>query len=123
MATFGSIHVLCNNAAIEIRKDFRDLEAADWDAVLSVDLRCVFLATRPVIPHLIQAGGGSVINIASVQAIASTGQVAAYAAAKPGILALTRDLAQDFGQFNVRVIAICPGCIDTPMKDRAGPTP
>lgn len=116
---FGAVHTLCNNAAVEVAKDFREMELEEWDRVLSVNLRSIYLCTRAVLPHFIAAGGGSVVNISSVQALASTGRVAAYTAAKGGMLSVTRDLAQDFGMFNIRVNAICPGCIDTPMQDRA----
>lgn len=119
MTHFGAIHALCNNAAVEIAKDFRELDIDDWDRVLSVNLRSIYLCSRAVIPHLIAAGGGSIVNISSVQALASTGRVSAYAAAKGGVLSMTRDLAQDFAPYNIRINAICPGCIDTPMQDRA----
>ena len=115
---FGGVEILCNNAAIEIRGIFRDFQTPEWDRVLSVNLRGVYLCSRLVIPHLIQAGGGSVINISSVQALATTGRVAAYAATKGAILSLTRDLAQDLGEFNIRVNAVCPGVIQTPLMDR-----
>jgi NAD(P)-dependent dehydrogenase (short-subunit alcohol dehydrogenase family) len=119
VARFGAVHALCNNAALEIAKDLRDMEAEEWDRVLSVNLRSIYMCTRALLPHFIAAGGGSVVNISSVQALASTGRVAAYTAAKGGMLSMTRDLAQDFGKFNIRVNAICPGCIDTPMQERA----
>lgn len=116
---FGAVHALCNNAAVEVAKDFREMEMEEWDRILAVNLRSIYLCTRAILTHFIAAGGGSVVNISSVQALASTGRVAAYTAAKGGMLSVTRDLAQDFGRFNIRVNAICPGCIDTPMQDRA----
>ena len=68
---------------------------------------------------MIRNGGGSIVNTASVQALATTGRIAPYAAAKGGILAMTRDMARDLGQYNIRVNTICPGCIQTPMLDRS----
>ena len=67
---------------------------------------------------MIRANHGVIVNTASVQALATTGQITAYAAAKGGIISMTRDLARDFGKHNIRVNAICPGCIDTPMMHR-----
>jgi len=67
---------------------------------------------------MIQSGEGSIVNLSSVQALATTGQVSPYAAAKGGILSLTRDMAREFGKHKIRVNSICPGCIHTPMMDR-----
>jgi NAD(P)-dependent dehydrogenase (short-subunit alcohol dehydrogenase family) len=116
---FGSIDVLVNNAGVEFYKEFVDVQAADWENQLAVNLRSVFLCCSKVAPFMIRARRGSIVNTASVQAFATTGQTAPYAAAKAGVLGFTRDLARDLGPYNIRVNGICPGCIDTPMMARS----
>ena len=115
---FNRIDVLINVAGIELYKDFLDLESHEWDRQLAVNLKSVYLCARQAVPHMMRAGGGSIVNTASVQALATTGRIAAYAAAKAGILGMTRDLARDLGQYQIRVNSICPGCVRTPMMDR-----
>lgn len=117
-AKFKIVNSLINVAGIELYKDFLEIEDAEWDRQLAVNLKSIYLCCRQAIPHMIRTGGGAIVNTASIQALATTGQISAYAAAKAGILGMTRDLARDFGKYNIRVNAICPGCIDTPMMDR-----
>ncbi|MGI9074034.1 MAG: SDR family NAD(P)-dependent oxidoreductase [Bryobacteraceae bacterium] len=117
--TYDSIDILINNAGVEFYKDFIDIEVQEWDRQIAVNLKSVYLCCRHVVPVMIRAGRGCIINTASVQAFATTGQTAPYAAAKAGVLGLTRDMARDLGQHNIRVNGICPGCISTPMMDRS----
>jgi NAD(P)-dependent dehydrogenase (short-subunit alcohol dehydrogenase family) len=118
-ARFPVIDVLVNNVGVEFYREFVDVTTEDWDRQIAVNLRSVFLCCSSTVPGMIQRGRGCIINTASVQALATTGQTAPYAAAKAGVLGLTRDMARDLGPHNIRVNGICPGCILTPMMDRS----
>ena len=109
---FGAIHVLFNCAGGSIPQDgpVTDVDLAVWDHSIGLDLKGTFLCCRHVIPQIIAAGGGAVVNTSSV--VALQGQpIHAYTAAKGGILALTRALASTYGKQRVRVNAICPGIV------------
>ena len=112
---FGKIDILCNNAGITIRKNCVDLEEHEWDSVLDVTLKGIYLLSRHVIPYMIQKGGGSIINTGSGWSLKGGPQASSYCAAKGGALNLTRAMAIDFGKNNIRVNCVCPGDVDTPM--------
>ena len=117
------IDSLLNVAGIELYKDYLDVTDAEWDRQIAVNLKSVFLCARRAIPIMKRHGGGSIINTSSVQALATTGRITAYAAAKGGIISMSRDLARDFAKDGIRINTICPGCINTPMMDRAFDSP
>lgn len=114
--TFGRLDVLCNNAGIENYKNAELISSEEWDAIQNTNLRGAFLCIKYAFPYL-ALHHGSVVNIASVQSFANESQAAPYAASKAGILGMTRAMAIDFGPTQVRVNAICPGAVDTPMMD------
>jgi NAD(P)-dependent dehydrogenase (short-subunit alcohol dehydrogenase family) len=115
---FGGIDVLFNNAGISPDDDTSVLDTSleAWQRVQDVNLKSVFLCCKHGIPHLLERGGGSVINTASFVAVmgAATSQIS-YTASKGGVLALTRELGVEFARRGVRVNALCPGPIDTPL--------
>jgi NAD(P)-dependent dehydrogenase (short-subunit alcohol dehydrogenase family) len=112
---WGKIDILCNCAGIAIRKDVVDLTEEEWDRVLDVTLKGIYLLSREVIPHMIRAGTGSIINIGSGWSLKGGPQAASYCAAKGGVVNLTRAMAIDHGGHNIRVNSVCPGDVDTPM--------
>lgn len=112
---FGRIDILCNNAGIQRYGTVVDTPEEEWDLVLAVNLKSVYLCSKYAIPHMRRVGGGSIVNTASVQGLASQPNVAPYTASKGAVLALTRNMAVDFAKENIRVNAVCPGSINTPM--------
>jgi len=115
----GYLNALVNNAAVQVSKPMLETSIEEWDAVLASNLRSVFIAIKLAHPLFIVAGGGAVVNVSSVHAIATSTNIAAYAASKGGLLALTRAIAIEFAPDNIRANAILPGAVDTPML-RAG---
>lgn len=114
----GRLDALVNNAAVQICKPLVETTPEEWDTVMASNLRSVYLAIRHAYP-LIKNGGGAIVNVSSVHAIATSANIAAYAASKGALLALTRALAIELTQDNIRVNAVLPGAVDTPML-RAG---
>jgi NAD(P)-dependent dehydrogenase (short-subunit alcohol dehydrogenase family) len=115
---FGKIDVLVNNAGVAIRKNAVDLTVEEWDLALNVTLKGVYLLSHHVLPHMIAAGGGSIINTGSGWALKGGENAVSYCAAKGGVLNLTRAMAIDHGRHNIRVNCVCPGDVDTPMLRR-----
>ncbi|MGD8406937.1 MAG: SDR family oxidoreductase [Anaerolineales bacterium] len=114
-----TLDVLVNNAAVQVAKPILETTVEEWDAVMASNLRSVFLFVKLAHPLLKARGGGAVVNVSSVHAIQTSANIAAYAASKGGLLALTRAMAIEFAPDNIRVNAILPGAVDTPML-RAG---
>jgi NAD(P)-dependent dehydrogenase (short-subunit alcohol dehydrogenase family) len=113
------LEALVNNAAIQIAKPILETSAEEWDLTMASNLRSVFLGVKLAHPLLKAAGGGSVVNVSSVHAVATSANIAPYAASKGGLLAFTRAAAIEFAADNIRVNAVLPGAVDTPML-RAG---
>lgn len=114
-----TLHALVNNAAVQVAKPLVETTVEEWDAVMASNLRSAFLFVKLAHPLMKAAGGGAIVNVSSVHAVQTSTNIAAYAASKGGLLALTRAMAIEFAADNIRVNAILPGAVDTPML-RAG---
>ena len=119
---FGGVDVLCNNVGIQPVASYlpaHECPEEIWDRIIDVNLKSCFLMSKYAIPKMIAGGGGVIVNTASVQGLQSMKGVPAYAASKGGILSLTRQLALEYAENNIRVLAVNPGTIDTPMVAEA----
>jgi glucose 1-dehydrogenase len=115
----GTLDALVSNAAVQVAKPLVETSVEEWDMVIANNLRPAFLLAKLAYPLLKAAGGGAIVNISSVHAVQTSTNIAAYAASKGGLLALTRAIAIEFANDNIRANAILPGAVDTPML-RAG---
>ena len=120
VARWGGLDVLHNNVGIESRKDLLETTEEEWDEVLAVDLKSVFLATQAAVPAMVRRGGGSVVCVSSIAGHRGHGRTA-YAAAKAGIEGFVRSVAVQLGPQGVRINAIAPGTVWTPMVEGLGP--
>jgi NAD(P)-dependent dehydrogenase (short-subunit alcohol dehydrogenase family) len=112
---FGGIHILFNNAGIIRRAAVLEISEEDWDAVMAVNVKSIFLMSREVIPIMARAEGGSIINTASGWGLAGGPRAVAYCASKGAVVLLTKAMAIDHGRQKIRVNCICPGDTDTAM--------
>jgi NAD(P)-dependent dehydrogenase (short-subunit alcohol dehydrogenase family) len=115
VARFGALHVLVNNAGVNVMKTIETATEEEFTRCIDVDLKGVWLFSKHALPHLRAAGGGAIINIASMHAFRTLPASFPYSAAKGGVIALTKSLALDAGSDRIRVNAICPGTIETKM--------
>ena len=111
----GAVDVLVNNAGIIQERPFLETTEADWDRMLAVDLKAVFLVCRAVIPGMLARGGGAIVNIASDLGILGRERYAPYCAAKAGVIGLTKSLAREFAPQQIRANAVAPGPVATAM--------
>lgn len=115
---FGGIDVLCNNAAYGVPGSVVDIDEGDWDALMAVNLKGVFLCSKYCIPELARTGDGRIVNTTSYTATVGIANRAAYVASKGGISALTRAMALDHVGQGIRVNAVAPGTVNSPFFDR-----
>ena len=112
---FGKVDVLVNNAAIVLRKDIEETTGDDWDQIMDINAKGVFLGTKAVIPAMRRAGGGSIINISSISGLVSIGPPA-YIATKGAVRLFTKSTAIQYASENIRANSIHPGSVDTDMR-------
>jgi NAD(P)-dependent dehydrogenase (short-subunit alcohol dehydrogenase family) len=115
MREFGGIHVLFNNAGIIRRASVVELSEEEWDRVMAVNVKSIFLMSRQVIPIMVKAGSGSIVNTASGWGLVGGPRAAVYCASKGAVVLLTKAMAVDHGRQNIRVNCLCPGDTDTDM--------
>jgi len=115
---YGRLDVMVNNAGVAIPGSVTDIDEEKWNTLINIHLNGTWRGMRFSIPHMIKNGGGSIINVSSVQAIIGFKGWSGYAAAKGGIMALTQQAAIDYGPQNIRINAIAPGSIMTPMNEK-----
>ncbi|MGD8398089.1 MAG: SDR family NAD(P)-dependent oxidoreductase [Anaerolineae bacterium] len=115
LAAFGGLDVLVNNAGVFYANTIVDCTEEEWDDTVDTSLKGTYLMSKYALPHMIEQGGGSIVNIASGWGLVGGNEAAAYCAAKGGVVLLTKAMAVDHSAQGVRVNAICPGDVDTPM--------
>jgi NAD(P)-dependent dehydrogenase (short-subunit alcohol dehydrogenase family) len=117
---WGGLDILHNNVGIESRHDVMEVTEEEWDRVMAVDLKSMLLATQGAVPVMVERGGGSIICVSSVAGLRGHG-LTAYAAAKAGVIGFVRSVAVQLGPKGIRVNAIAPGRVWTPMVEGMGP--
>jgi dihydroanticapsin dehydrogenase len=115
----GGLDILVNNAGIETSGSVTTADDGEWERQINVNLNGVYRMSRYGIPKLIEAGGGTVVNMSSVGGLVAVKDFSAYGASKAAVIQLTRSMAADYAPNNIRVNALCPGAVETPLLQRA----
>lgn len=115
---WGRVDVLVNNAGSELNRSYDQTTVEEWDRVLNTDLKGPWLFCKHVVPHMVKAGRGSVINVSSLNGLVGFPLSTAYGSAKGGLVVFTKDIAIELAQTGVRFNCVCPGVIATPMMER-----
>jgi NAD(P)-dependent dehydrogenase (short-subunit alcohol dehydrogenase family) len=117
-ATYGRIDILCNNAGIGSTTSVVECEPDEWDRVMTINVKSVYLGCKYAVPCMIEQGGGVIINTASVAGMVGLVKRAAYSASKGAVIALTRQVAIEYVEQGIRVNCLCPGTVDSPWVGR-----
>lgn len=115
VARFGGIEILVNNAGVQTYGDAVTTDEGNWTFTMNVNLKGQWLMSRAAIPEMLKRKGGAIVNVSSVQGLASQRNVLAYSTSKHAMIGLTRTMAVDFANRGIRVNCVCPGTVDTPM--------
>ncbi len=118
IAEYGRVDILCNNAGIGSTTDVVDCEPEEWDRVMTVNVKSVYLGCKYVVPHMLEQGGGVIINTASVAGMVGIVKRASYCASKGAVIALTRQVAIEYVGRGIRVNCLAPGTVDSPWVER-----
>ena len=118
IAAFGRIDILCNNAGIGSTTDVVECEPDEWDRVMTVNVKSVYLGCKYAIPHMLAQGSGVIVNTASVAGMVGLPKRASYSASKGAVIALTRQVAVEYVEQGIRVNCLCPGTVDSPWVGR-----
>jgi dihydroanticapsin dehydrogenase len=119
VAQMGGLEILVNNAGIETSGSVTTAIDEQWELQINVNLNGVYRMSRFAVPEIIKAGGGAIVNMSSVGGLVAVKEFSAYGASKAGVIQLTRSMASDYAANNIRVNAVCPGAVETPLLQRA----
>lgn len=114
--SFGSLTTLVNNAAVQVPGTVADTELADFERMVDVNFRGVFLGCKCALPMILASGGGSIVNFGSINSLVAEKNLAIYTATKGAVLMLSKAIAVDFAAAGIRCNALCPGFVDTPLN-------
>lgn len=120
-AQFGQIDILINNAGVHMNATVLETTEEQWDDMFATNVKSIFLTSRAVLPGMLKRGSGVIINVASRVGMTGSPNSAAYCASKAAVVNLTREMALDFSPKGIRVLAVAPGMVETPMVDRQFP--
>lgn len=121
-AAIGQVNVLVNNAGITLFKPFMEMDEEEWDRVMTINLKSMLVCTQAVLPDMLAAKWGRIINVSSSSAQTGSARMTAYAASKGGVIAFTKSLAQELAPMGITVNNVPPGFVDTPMLRGEGTT-